>query len=254
VKQLRIDLVNDSFVVAIDGPAGAGKSTASRLLAERLGFEFLDTGAMYRCVTLAALRAGLDTRDAPAVAALAKQVDIRLDREQVWLDGEDVSDAIRTPDVSAAIGKIADNPEVRQHLSRLQREWAHGKCAVTEGRDQGTVVFHDSPCKIFLTASEDERARRRCEELAAKGIAISFDDVLSQQRERDSEDFNRAHGGLRQADDARQLLTDGMSLSEVVEAMVAIVTSKLPESIKSRTAAAVDSSRLRRDDSIESHS
>lgn len=254
MKQLRIDLVDDSFVVAIDGPAGAGKSTASRLLAEQLGFDFLDTGAMYRCVTLAVLRAGVDTHASSAVAALAGGLDIRLEADRVWLDGEDVSDAIRTPDVSGAIGKIADNPQVRERLSRLQREWAHGKCAVTEGRDQGTVVFHDSPCKIFLTASDEERARRRCEELAAKGICISFEEVLSQQRGRDLEDCNRQIGGLRKADDAHMLLTDGKSLTEVVDTMVEIVISKLPESIRVRAEVHLHRWKSQKDNPIESHS
>lgn len=254
VKQVRIDSVNDSFIVAIDGPAGAGKSTASRQLAERLGFDFLDTGAMYRCVTLAAIRAALDLGDTDAVAALAGKLDMRLDGEGVWLDGEDVSGAIRTPEVSTAIGKIADNPQVREQLSRRQRDWSKGKCAVTEGRDQGTVVFNDSPCKIFLTASDEERARRRCQELAAKGVSISLDEVLTQQRERDAEDRNRQLGGLRKADDAELLLTDGKSLSEVVDMMVAIVMSRLPSSIKSRIHPPPSQARSLKDDTIESRS
>lgn len=217
-----------SFVVAIDGPAGAGKSTASRQLAERLGFDFLDTGALYRCVTLGALRAGIDSSDQQQVSRLAGRLEIRLEGDRVWLDDQEVSHDIRAPEVSAAIGKIADNPEVRQRLTLLQREWVKGKRAVTEGRDQGTEVFHDSPCKIFLTASDEERARRRCEELTAKGISLTFEEVLAQQKARDAEDCNRAVGGLRKAPDAELLITDGMSLAEVVDRMVAIVMKKLP--------------------------
>ncbi len=220
--------MKNTFVVAIDGPAGAGKSTASKLLANRMGFEFLDTGAMYRCVTLAVLQAGLDAADHQQVARLARSLNIRLDGDRVWLDGNDVSEIIRTPDVSKAIGKIADNPQVREHLTALQRIWAEGKQAVTEGRDQGTVVFHDSPCKIFLTASDDERARRRQEELAAKGIEVTFEEVLQQQIDRDAEDRQRPIGGLKKADDAHLLITDGMTLDEVVDAMVVIVESCRP--------------------------
>jgi len=226
----------NSFVVAIDGPAGAGKSSASRRLAERLGFQFLDTGALYRCVTLAVLRSGIDSSDWASVAKLSSQLDIRLDGDRVWLDGEDVSDAIRTPAVSGAIGKVADNAEVRTHLTRVQRQWADGKLAVSEGRDQGSVVFLDSPCKIFLTASDQERARRRCEELGSKGINVGYDEVLSQQKTRDAEDCNRDIGGLRQAPDAHLLITDGMTLDEVVERMVQIVESTQQITIQDRPA------------------
>lgn len=223
--------MTDSFVVAIDGPAGAGKSTASRHLAERLGFDFLDTGALYRCVTLAVLRAGIDSASQAKVSQLAGKLDIRLEGDCVWLDGQEVSHEIRTPEVSAAIGRIADNPEVREQLTRMQREWVKGKRAVTEGRDQGTVVFSDSPCKIFLTASDDERARRRCEELSAKGIQLSFEQVLAQQKNRDAEDTSRTVGGLRMAPDAVELITDGMTLDEVVDRMAEIVIGKLPNAV-----------------------
>lgn len=220
-------LANQSFVVAIDGPAGAGKSTASRLLAERLGFDFLDTGAMYRCVTLAALQAGINASDGTAIAQLASELAIRLEGEKVTLNGVDVSDAIRAPAVSAAIGKVADNEHVRALLSQMQRDWAVGKRVVTEGRDQGTVVFQDSPCKIFLTASNEVRARRRCEELKGKGIDAIYEDVLSQQEQRDREDMARKVGGLKIADDASVVLTDGLTLDEVVQKLIEIVRSKV---------------------------
>lgn len=234
---MRVDLVSESFVVAIDGPAGAGKSSASRLLADRLGFEFLDTGAMYRCVTLAVLRAGVDATDEARVEQLASQLDIRLERDRVWLDGEDVSEAIRKPEVSSAIGKVADNPCVRELLSRRQREWAEGKCVVSEGRDQGTLVFYDSPCKIFLTASDEERAQRRCEELAQKGIVLPLNEVLAQQRARDTEDRERAIGGLRQAPDAELIVTDGMPLDAVVDRMAALVRSRMAQGHRCHTVA-----------------
>lgn len=238
-RRLRTDLPKDidealldkSFVVAIDGPAGAGKSTASRMLAQRLGFEFLDTGAMYRCVTLAVLQAQIDPRDQVAVTRLAKELTIRLQPETVTLNGVDVSDAIRSPEVSAAIGAIADNQQVRTLLSQWQREWADGKRVVTEGRDQGTVVFYDAPCKIFLTATDEERARRRCEELNSKGIEVRFEDVLAQQQQRDREDTGRKIGGLKVAEDASVVLTDGLTLEQVVDRLVEIVrgqASSLP--------------------------
>lgn len=219
-------LVDQSFVVAIDGPAGAGKSTASRVLAERLGFDFLDTGAMYRCVTLAALQTQIDVRDQAAVTQLAGGLVIRLEAERVTLDGVDVSHAIRAPEVSAAIGAVADNEQVRALLSGWQRTWATGKRVVTEGRDQGTVVFHDSPCKIFLTASNEERARRRCEELNSKGIEARLEDVLAQQEQRDREDMTRRVGGLKIAEDATVVLTDGLTLEQVVDRLVDIVRMK----------------------------
>lgn len=218
-------------MVAIDGPAGAGKSTASRRLAERLGFDFLDTGALYRCVTLAVLRAGVDSGDWDRVSRLAAELDLRLEGDRAWLNGQEVSGEIRTPAVSAAIGRVADNTAVREQLTRFQREWVKGKRAVSEGRDQGTVVFYDSPCKIFLTASDDERARRRCEELSSKGIDVAYDDVLAQQKLRDAEDRNRTVGGLRRAADAELLVTDGLTLDEVVERMVGIVAARLPSAV-----------------------
>ncbi len=211
------------IVVAIDGPAGAGKSTAARMLAGRLRFDFLDTGAMYRCATLAALRAGLDLNDQPAVAKLVGQITIRLADNVVWLNDHDVTLAIRDPSVSSQIGPIADNREVRRLLSQRQRDWVREKRIVTEGRDQGTDVFPDAQCKIFLTASSEERARRRVEELAVKGIQADYQTILDQQNQRDREDSQRQFGGLRRAPDAIEVLTDGLSLQQVVDRLEAIV-------------------------------
>lgn len=221
--------VAETWVVAIDGPAGAGKSSASRLLAERLGFEFLDTGAMYRCVTLAVIRSGINPEDQSQVLQLASKLRIQLSGAKVWMDDEDVSEAIRSPDVSRAIGRIADNQPVRRLLSRWQREWANGKHVVTEGRDQGTEVFYDAPCKIFLTATDRTRAERRREELARKGIELSVEQVLDQQTLRDQEDQRREVGGLRCAADAVMLVTDGLELEQVVDRMVELVAAKMPQ-------------------------
>jgi len=211
------------MIVAIDGPAGAGKSTIARRLAERLGFAFLDTGAMYRAVALAALRAGLGPDDTESIAKLASQLTIDFDGEHTLLNGEDVSAAIRTSEVSAAVHLAADNVAVRQRMIELQRQIASGRDIVTEGRDQGTVAFPSADCKIFLTAGRRERARRRYEELANRGEPISFDDVLAQQDERDRRDAARPVGALLKAADAVEVPTDGLTLDEVVEQILRLV-------------------------------
>src|SRR5262245_25695607 len=190
------------MIVTIDGPAGAGKSSIARRLAERLGYQFLDTGAMYRAVALAALRRGLGDGDAHAIARLAGELAIDMRHERTILNGEDVSAAIRTSDVSVAVYLAADNVAVRERLVQLQRQIAQGRDTVTEGRDQGTVAFPAAECKIFLTASPGVRARRRYEELIARGEAANYDDVLAQQQDRDRRDAARPVGALIKAADA----------------------------------------------------
>jgi len=216
------------MIVAIDGPAGAGKSTISRQLAARLRFAFLDTGAMYRAVALAALRRGLGPGDSEAIARLANELTIDFDGVHTLLDGEDISNAIRTSEVSSAVYLAADSVAVRRRLVELQRQIAAGRDIVTEGRDQGTVAFPHAECKIFLTASRHERARRRHDELLARGEEVSLDEVLAQQDERDARDAARPVGALLKADDAREFCTDGLSLEEVVDRLEQFVRERLP--------------------------
>ncbi len=214
------------MIVTIDGPAGAGKSTVARAVARRLGFRFLDTGAMYRVVALAALEQGIPWEDTHALADLARRIRIQFDEQRVLLDGRDVSREIRTTQVTASIRYAADNAAVRAHLVQLQREFAASGDLVTEGRDQGTVAFPDAECKIFLTASDQERARRRLEDLVRQGESATLEDVILQQRERDRRDRARPVGALRQADDAVVVLTDGMSIHQVVDRLEQIIRQR----------------------------
>jgi len=211
------------MIVTIDGPAGAGKSSISRRLADELGFEFLDTGAMYRAVALLGLRAEMDWADVDRLVEIAKSAAIDLSGRAVLLDGEDVSHEIRSQQVTEVTRFAASNVGVREELVRLQREIAQGKDIVTEGRDQGTLVFPHAECKIFLTASPEERARRRVADLAARGETVDFQVILQQQAKRDEEDTRREVGPLLKAEDAVEVMTDGMSEAEVLQKLVDIV-------------------------------
>ncbi len=211
------------MIVTIDGPAGAGKSSISRRLAETIGYEFLDTGAMYRAIALLGLRANTDWEDEQRLVDFARTVEMDLSGPRVLLFGEDVTEEIRTQRVTAVTRYSAKNVGVREQLVRLQREIAHGKDIVTEGRDQGTLVFPNAECKIFLTASPEERARRRVNDLAARGESVEFDDILQQQAKRDEEDSQREVGPLRKAEDATEVMTDGMTEEEVLTKLVQIV-------------------------------
>ncbi len=215
------------MIVTIDGPAGAGKSHVARALAKQLGFGFLDTGAMYRIVALASIRQGVYWSDSEWLERLATEVSIEMKDNSVLLDGEDVSDEIRTSQVTSVVHHVADNQGVRQQLGRLQRAIAGTGDFVTEGRDQGTVVFPEADCKIFLTASPGERARRRQRDLAARGESASIDEVLSQQNERDLRDQTRPVGALKRADDAIEVITDGLTQDNVVEKLETIVRDKM---------------------------
>jgi cytidylate kinase len=209
------------MVIALDGPAGAGKSTVARAVAAALGFTYLDSGAMYRCVALAALERGVDPDDGERVGALARSLRIELDGGRVALDGRDVGAAIREPGVTEAASRVSVHAGVRDALVARQRELIGAGRYVAEGRDIGTVVSPDSPLKVFLTASEEERARRRAAETGEDAGA-----VLAAQRERDRRDETRELSALRPADDAVEIDTTGLSLDQVVERVVALARER----------------------------
>lgn len=215
------------MIVTIDGPAGAGKSTAARALAGRLGFRVLNTGAMYRAVAWAAAARGLSWDDATGLVELARRLNIQLDENRVLVDGADVTEVIRSADVTAVTHYVANNPGVREILVRLQRHAAGTGDVVAEGRDQGTVVFPNAECKIFLTAGPQERARRRLEDLRAQGQELPFEIVLDQQSERDRRDATRSVGPLLRAADAVELSTDGLTPAAVVDRLEQIVRERL---------------------------
>ena len=215
------------LIVTIDGPAGAGKSTVARKLAAKLGFDFLDTGAMYRCVALSGSRQNVDWGDEAALGEIARSLPLEFDGARVLLGDEDVSAAIRTPEVTAIIHYAADNLMVREAMVDLQRKLAAEDNVVTEGRDQGTVAFPQAECKFFLSASAEERARRRVEQLRQNGKQASLEEVLEQQTVRDEQDEAREVGGLKAAEDALYVITDGMKPFEVVEHLERLVRIRM---------------------------
>ncbi len=216
------------MIVTIDGPAGAGKSTIARALAQRLGFRFLDTGAMYRAVAWAALDRGHDWNQPEQLVELAASLRLDVDEDLVNVDGREVTREIRTPRVTAVTHYAANNPGVRAILVQQQREMAGGDNLVTEGRDQGTVVFPHAECKIYLTASPEERARRRAHELVARGQPASVEEVLRDQNLRDASDANRPVGPMVAAGDAVEVVTDGLTPDEVLDRLEALVREKKP--------------------------
>jgi cytidylate kinase len=209
------------MVIAIDGPAGAGKSTVARGVARALGFTYLDSGAMYRAVALAALDRGLDPDDGERLGELAWGLDIDFEGDTIRLDGKPVEGRIRSPEVTVAASRVSVHPQVRQAMVKRQRELIAAGKYVAEGRDIGTVVSPDSPLKVFLTASEEERARRRAAEL---GVAVA--EVREAIDERDRRDRGREHGALRAADDSVALDTTDLTPEQVVERIAALARER----------------------------
>ncbi len=218
--------------VAIDGPAGAGKSTISRAAAKELGFIYIDTGALYRTVGLNALRKGADIENPQSIASTLTddlKVELRfIDGEQkMFLNGEDVSADIRTPEASMAASRVSAVPAVREYLFDLQKKLASENDCVMDGRDIGTVVLPDAKVKIFLTASPESRAKRRYDELIQKGMDVKFEDVLADMKERDYNDSHRAIAPLKPADDAILLDTSGFELEKSVALIIKTIKDNI---------------------------
>ena len=213
-------------IIAIDGPAGAGKSTVAKGVAQRLGYLYIDTGAMYRAIALSAIRANAPISDQNAVLTVALKTEVTLDtidgEQHVFADGEDVSTAIRTPEATRASSPVSAIPGVRKRLVDLQRKLAADGGVVMEGRDIGTVVFPDAEVKIFLTATAQERARRRVEQMKEMGMEADVEKIAAEMRERDLRDSSRATAPLTKAPDAVLVDTDGRSVEQVIDAIVAI--------------------------------
>jgi CMP/dCMP kinase len=225
-----------SFIVTIDGPAGTGKSTVAHSLAKRLGLEFLDTGAMYRAVALEALDRGIDPADGPRVAELMRTLDLLFDWKHdppdLFVNGRPVGERIRTPTVTRAVSLVASNPAVRAEMVRAQRGIArrHPRL-VTEGRDQGSVVFPDADVRIYLDARPEIRARRRVEQLATKGIVTTEAEVLAQILERDRSDSTRADGPLVCPNGAAIVDTSDIDVPDVIDRLVDIVRVRAGEAL-----------------------
>ncbi|MDR1116754.1 MAG: (d)CMP kinase [Oscillospiraceae bacterium] len=216
-----------NFKVAIDGPTGAGKSTISAEVAKRIGCVYVDTGAMYRAVGLYVRRKGVSSEDAAAIIGLLDEIKVTISHDaggqRIILNGEDVSGEIRTPEASVYASNVSKIPQVRAALLQLQRDLASRESVLMDGRDIGTVILPDADVKIFLTASDEERARRRYEELAGKGGKVTYDEVLTDLRWRDKNDSGRAAAPLMAADDAVTVDTTGNEFEASVEAITRVI-------------------------------
>ena len=217
--------------IAIDGPAGAGKSSIAKLVSKELGYIYVDTGALYRTVGLYSIRKGIDTKDAQAITATLKDIEVKLGfvdgAQHVFLNGEDVSDAIRTPEASMGASNVSAIPAVRTFLFDLQRDIAKNNNCIMDGRDIGTVVLPDAQIKLFLTASPEARAERRYKELIEKGEKVDFQDVLDDINKRDYQDSHREIAPLKQAEDAVLVDNSGCNLEEGVALVIGIIKEKL---------------------------
>ena len=222
--------MSKEYIIAIDGPSGAGKSTLSKKIAKTLGYTNIDTGAMYRCIALAAARRGIDPDDTEALAKLSRSVQISFVSspagEKVLLNSEDVSSEIRTPETSLMTPKIAAIPDVRASLVELQRDMGRSGGVVLEGRDIGSVVFPDAEVKIFLIATAEERGRRRFAELSANGTAVDLAKTIADIEQRDRIDSNRSHSPLVKASDAIEIDTTGLTIDQVHDRILQVVQNR----------------------------
>jgi cytidylate kinase len=216
------------MIVTLDGPAGAGKSSTARELARRLGWCYMDTGAMYRAVALVATRRAIPLEDEPQLAALTESIEIRFEQGRVFVGAEDVSEAIRTAENTTATRPVADAALVRAAMKQIQRRMAADRDVVTEGRDQGSEVFPQAELKVFLTASPEERARRRLAEERAKGRNVTLEEILASQQDRDHGDTHREVGAMRQAEGAELLHTDGMDREAVLAVLIGWIEARRP--------------------------
>jgi cytidylate kinase len=218
-------------IIAIDGPAGAGKSSAAKCVAAKMGFSFLDTGAMYRAATWYALSQGISLDDADALTASTRAMNLDIEEtdngQRVTVNGEDVSEAIRTPEVTRVIYKLDQNSDVRKHLVDLQRTFGEKRPTVAEGRDIGTVVFPSAKCKIYLDASLDQRTQRRIQQLGDKAKGIDYDQLRAEIHERDEQSKNRKDSPLRQAEDAILLDSTDKTFDQVVKEIVLLAKERL---------------------------
>ena len=224
--------MKEHYSIAIDGPSGAGKSTLARAIARELGILYVDTGAIYRTIGCAVFARGLDPKDERQVTPLLPQLAIRMSYgadglQHMWLDGEDVTEKIRLPQISMYASDVSAMPAVRAYLLEMQRDTARRSSVIMDGRDIGTVVLPDADVKIYLTASAEERARRRCLELAQRGTPKPYEDVLREISERDEQDMNRAAAPLRCADDAVRVDTSVLDFDASREALLKIIREKL---------------------------
>ena len=225
------------LIIAIDGPAASGKSTTAQLLAQKLGYVYIDTGAMYRACALKAKKMGIDINDEESIRELLDDIDIRIEnhnsKNRIFLDGEDVSEDIRADDISALASAISAIPAVRYKMVELQRKMGEKGGVILDGRDIGTFVFPTAEVKFFLTASPEVRAKRRWLELQQKGINKDFSEVLADLVKRDNNDSQRALAPLKKADDAIEVDTSNMTIEEQTDCLYQIIRSRMEEECKS---------------------
>ncbi|MBC2856465.1 MAG: (d)CMP kinase [Cetobacterium sp.] len=217
----------EEFIVAVDGPAGSGKSTIAKILAKNYGFTYLDTGAMYRMVALYVIKNSISLDDEEKISDILKDIKLDIVGEKFFLNGVDVSQEIRTPEVAIAVSPVSAIKKVREELVELQRQISKGKKVILDGRDIGTVVFPNADLKIFLIASPEERAKRRVKDYESKGISENYEDVLNAIKERDYLDSNRKESPLKKAEDAIELDTSHLTIVETVDKISEMIKTKI---------------------------